>query len=73
MFLRRWGVVVDPVSGVTSAQAAMPVAPDPVRLATMRAVVVALVIVLRTKSVAPVWGMLLSVPSAKPWSMHSKP
>ena len=79
MSLRRWDAVADPVSGVTSAPAAMLVAPDLAARravpATMRAVVAvaALASVLRTKTVARVWGMRLSAPSAKPWSTHSKP
>jgi hypothetical protein len=76
----RWAVVADLASAVTIAPAAaMPRAPvRRVAHATTRVVVVplavlaALAIAQPTKTVARVWAMQLSAPSAKPWNTRSK-
>ena len=58
--------------GAMPVRAMMQVVPMPVAPATMR-VLAALVIVLRTKTVALAWAMLLSVPNAMRWNMPSMP
>ena len=79
MRLRLWVAVVVPAAATSApAKAAMPLAPvrrAVVRVMTHAAVAAAVVLVIaqRMKTVARVWVMRHSAPSAKPLRMHSTP